>query len=321
MRKVALSLRERHPRTRRDPDPTWGFAGLWLRTWRLRVCAYLSRSERATLCLSLLLVGCGQTPSAQPIADDKKPEVVAPATGTITGRVVWDGDAPNIPVLKVVALKPGALTERPNPNTPIVNAKNGGIEQAIVFLRHVDSPSAWPHAPVRVVFDDGKLTIHQGDRKGRVGFVRRGDDFTCVALEKKGHHLVGRGADHFALPLFETNRESQRTAKKSGLIELSSGAGLYWLRGHLWVGDHPHVAVTDADGAFRLPDAPVGKQEVVCLLPSWKHRLERNPETGEIERLAFDLAVEQVQSTMVNIGATAKLNFTWRTESFTKKAP
>ena len=278
--------------------------------------------RRASYCLTLLLVGCGQpTPSAAPIADDKKPDAIATPTGTIMGRVVWDGESPNIPALKVIALKPGALTEQPNPNTPSINAKTRGVAQALVFIRQVDFDGDWPYPQARIVFDDGQLTIHQGERQGRIGIARRGDDFTAIALEKKGHHLVGRGADHFAMPLFEPNQESRRTAKKSGLVELSSGAGLYWLRGHLWVGDHPWAAATDADGGFRLLNVPAGRHEVVCLLPSWKHRLERNPETGEIERLAFDPAVEQVQSTTVNVGATAKLNFTWRTESFTKKAP
>ena len=55
-----------------------------------------------------------------------------------------------------------------------------------------------------------------------------------------------------ALVYHEAGKITKRRLDQAGMIELTSGSALYWLRGHLWVGDHPYAAFTDAEGALRL---------------------------------------------------------------------
>ena len=67
-------------------------------------------------------------------------------------------------------------------------------------------------------------------------------------------------------------------------VELTSGAGHYWMRAYLMVAEHPYYALTNADGRFVLPQVPPGRYEIVCwlpILPAGGHEsLLRDPTIG-----------------------------------------
>src|SRR5437773_6003642 len=66
------------------------------------------------------------------------------ATGTIAGRVVWDGAIPvgEEFLVRAIAFNPN-LHKNPaqfsTPHLPQVNAKNRGVANAVVFLRGIDA--------------------------------------------------------------------------------------------------------------------------------------------------------------------------------------
>ena len=77
---------------------------------------------------------------------------------------------------------------------------------------------------------------------------------------------------------------------------MSSGAGQFWMRGYLFVADHPYYTRTDADGSYRLTQVPPGDYRLVCWLPNYRiQRRERDPENGLVTRLVYGppLATEQ----------------------------
>ncbi len=238
-------------------------------------------------------------------------------TGSIHGNVSWVGEVPSVRPFKVRTN--GFWTKRhlvglirENPNQPEVNAQSG-VENAVVFLRRVDPRKAkpWHHDPVRIVHDNYRLQIHQGERAGRIGFVSAGDDVEVISKQDVFHMLRGRGGDFFSLPLVDANVPLTRTLSSKGVIELTSGAGYYWIRGYLFVDDHPYYTLTDSQGNFELRDVPDGSYEVVCWMPNWKtDHVARDPESGMISRLHLRPSVEQTLRVEVRRGEKSSVEFT-----------
>lgn len=242
-------------------------------------------------------------------------------TGTISGRVLWSGQAPTVESPRLLVKVAGFEGEQANPNAPRIDPKTGGMDQSLVFLRKVDPAQSkpWSHPAVEVAFKNDRLIVQQGDRAGRIGIVRRGDEISCLSYEKRNHILKGRGAAFFSLPLIEIERATKRKLEQGGIVDLSSGAGFFWQRAYLWVGDHPYAVLTDDAGAFTLTDVPVGAYELVSWQPNWIIKgHERHAEFGEIERLLFADPVEQTTKILVTPGDTIPATFTWSDPKFTK---
>jgi hypothetical protein len=135
---------------------------------------------------------------------------------------------------------------------------------------------------------DHQFHIRQGTADGRTGFVRRGDFVEMVSAQDAFHSLQARGDDFFARTFPEPGLSCRRRLDRPGLIELFSGAGYFWMRGHLFVADHPYYTRTDAQGRFTLPAVPPGEYELACWLPDWRPaQRELDADTGQVCRLTF----------------------------------
>jgi hypothetical protein len=276
------------------------------------------------LCVVVLfgLSGCIDE-GPQPTAPDESVPAISGAsaafdaenTVSIEGRVIWDGEVPEVPPLTVVPapdLMPPDVKAPMNPFRPLINPASKGVEDVIVFLRGVDSARArpWPHAPVRVEQTCRQIAVVQGEATSRFGFVRRGDSFESLSRDSAYHALRARGAAFFTLPFVDADRPSRRRLDNLGVVELSSGAGLYWLHARLLVVDHPYYTRTDHEGRFRLEQVPAGRYEAVCWMPSWVvARKDRDPESGLISRVVFAPAVEWSAAVTVDARAVGSVQF------------
>jgi hypothetical protein len=178
-----------------------------------------------------------------------------------------------------------------------VDARSHGVGGAVVFLRDIDPRRArpWDHPPVRVVMRDRQFHVLQGGADTRVGFVRRGEAVEMASEESAFHSVQARGAAFFSLVFPDAGDARRRTLTRPGRVELSSGAGYFWMRAHLFVDDHPYYTRTDPEGCFRLDRVPPGEYDVVCWLPDWHEaEHERDGDTCLICRLAFQPPVEVV---------------------------
>ena len=280
--------------------------------------------------LSLL---CGCTEVCTPIVQEREAGEAtlaqafdAAATGTIRGRVTWEGAVPiaEETVVRAIAFNPH-LHQNParfvTPHIPKVHAANRGIYNAVVFLRAVDPgrSKAWDHAKVCVEFRDRQLLVQQGSQNVGVGFVRRGSVIEVVNRDSEYHNLQARGAAFFALPLIGVNQVHERKLSQAGKVDLTCGAGYYWLHAHLFVVEHPYYARTDADGRFTLEQVPAGSYEIVFWMPNWKvTRKEADPETGIIARLAWGEPKEQKLHVRVEVGRTSQMSWAWSPAMFDK---
>jgi hypothetical protein len=265
-------------------------------------------------------LGCGEplpSPPAPEPASDAGREFDAASAGTITGHILWAGDPPTVPPL---IERPNILNPDPNrtatawrnPNAPAIDSETRGVKGAVVFLRGVDPRRArpWDLSPVRVVMQGHQFHIQQGEREGAAAFVRRGDEVEMVSADPAFHSLHAGGAAFFTLAFPDPDRPRRRRLTERGIVELTSAAGYFWMRGYLIVDDHPCYALTDAAGRFRLADVPAGRYELVCWLPDWREeRHERDPETSLVIRLFFRPPWETVQPVEVARRAEATVDF------------
>jgi hypothetical protein len=258
-------------------------------------------------------------PPARPAAPERATAFDPATTGRITGRVRWDGDVPDVPEFTAYvngdyALANTKVVRQPNPLAPRVEPASHGVQDVVVYLRGVDPAKArpWDLPAVRIEHDRQRLRLRQGGHTSRVGFVACGADVEAVSNDAEYHALRARGATFFTLPLPDAGVPSRRRLGTPGVVELSSGAGHFWMRAYLLVADHPYYARTDEQGRFTLEKVPAGAYEVVCWTPSWVvTRRERNPESGQVGRIEFAPPVEQTAPVRVGPGQTREVDFTW----------
>jgi hypothetical protein len=227
--------------------------------------------------------------------------------GTIRGQVTWHGEIPSIPPFQVRSNwplgtigPPGQL--RANPHVPRIDSHSRGVADAVVFLRGIDPARArpWDLPPVKVEMRGRQFHIYQGESESQIGFVHRGAAVTVVSHDPAFHSLHADNACFFTLAFPDSDQPSTRQLRNKGLVDLTSAAGYYWMRGYLFVDDHPYYARTDKRGKFTLPQVPPGQYELVCWLPNWHvERQERDPESSLPARLYFAPPAEVVKAVTV----------------------
>lgn len=266
--------------------------------------------------LMLFLLGCTESPVVIP--DETSSEPPNPtrfdkeATGTITGKVIWHGDIPEVPLLysSPSPLKPPPrepLRSWPNPFAPRVDATTRGMEDVVVALRGVDPQRArpWNHVPVHVEIKDCNLSVHQGKARSRFGFAYPGSTVTTVSRDSLLHVLQFRGSSFFAQGLPEPGVQRERRLRGKGPVELIGGGGRFWMRGYLFVDEHPYYARTDERGAFTLNDVSEGDYEIVVWIPDWRvAQVEHDAGSTQAAAVKFEPPKEFVGQVRVRRGQT-----------------
>jgi hypothetical protein len=274
-----------------------------------------------------MLGGCTQTEppaSVEPQLDRSLArDFLQAKTGVIKGRVRWYGPHPVAKPFKVQGPAGAAEfePELPNPHLPAIDGRTNGVGQALVFLRQVEPRLSrpWSHAPVRIEHAQRQIVVHQGAAKGNLGIVRQGDTVEICNRDADLHILRGRGTAFFSLPFPEADQPSVRRLEKPGIVELASGAGYFWMSGHLFVSAHPYVALTDEQGNFKLDEVPAGKHELVTWLPNWRiGRFQRHTESTLVIGVEYRPAVEHELKVEVTAGKTTEASFEWTSKDFVR---
>lgn len=241
--------------------------------------------------LVLLTLGCQRTPTDLYVAPAPPPVPAPPAaydparTGTIVGRVVWEGSAPAVSDFLAIRANPGGSPTswmQPNPLTPRIG-NGGGLGDVAVVLDKFDRTAAkpWDLPPAKIEMADHAIEVIQGKRKGRVGFAKRGDAVEIASTSASYRMLRARGAAFFTLAFPPGTTPLTRSFDIPGFVELSSGSGQFWAAAELAVLDHPYAAVTGPDGRFEIANVPAGPCEVQVRVPDWRVASEeRDPESG-----------------------------------------
>lgn len=198
----------------------------------------------------------------------------SPAWVTVRGRVVWPGDIPNPEVLNVTgADKPACCANGPLvSNQLLIDPKTRGVRNVVVWLRpdSADRTASWPADRVHPTLQNPVPRQHTLDQpecqfEPRVIAAREGDTLLVGNSSAIRHNVTF--SDRWAVEFDRTLSASEW--KESGQLSADRIPAAIrcsihpWMQAHLRVFDHPHFAVTDADGRFEIPLAPAGRCRVV----------------------------------------------------------
>ncbi len=254
------------------------------------------------------VLGCtppiAPTKPSQPTAIELGANHDPETSGTISGHIRWQGPVPELkPQIGVV---PDGVAYRwiavTNPFAPLVDPASHGIANALVYLKKVDPARSkpWDRPPLRVEHRDFRIQLQQGEMPQSVAVVRTGADVQMVSHDPELHTLRARGAAFFSLEFPESNKSLTRSFDRSGIVELTSGAGYYWLAADVLVTEHPYAAITQSDGRFELKAVPSGEYEIVCRVRNWQvTSVETDPETGLFFRQKYAAPLELTTSIVV----------------------
>lgn len=271
--------------------------------------------------LALLTLGCQRTPADLYVAPAPSPIPAPPSaydparTGTIVGRVVWEGPPPAVPDFLAIRANPGGAPTswmQANPLAPRIG-KDGGLGDVAVVLDKYDPAAAkpWDLPSAKIEMADHTIEVIQGPRKGRVGFAKRGTAVEIASGSASYRMLRARGAAFFTLAFPPGASSLTRSFDSPGFVELSSGSGQFWAAAELAVLDHPYAAVTRPDGRFEIANVPAGPCEVQVRVPDWRvASQERDPESGLAIRQRYRPPATFWVLLAVEVGKTANADVT-----------
>jgi hypothetical protein len=194
---------------------------------------------------------------------------------TIKGQVVYPAakEIPKRQPLNVNVDKPACLAKGPIlDETVVVNAKNRGIKNVVVYLRpqnmNVNQFKKDEIHPDDLKRKPAEITITQPCCMfvDRVTAARVGDTIVVknpVGIAHNFFWVSGNNGNYNQnVPVMDSWKMPAPLVAESSPIPYKCTIHP-WMSGYVRIFDHPYYAVTDDDGKFEIKNAPVGKFRIV----------------------------------------------------------
>jgi hypothetical protein len=214
--------------------------------------------------LGVLALGAAVTLIAGPVRAGSK-------GGTIKGVVVLDAKVvPKPKVLDVNKDQAHCLSKGPITSQELeVNPKNMGVQWAVVWLMDATSPGKPLPVPAAAKVATGKVVLSQPCCKfiPHVLAMRQGQTLVARNDGKVSHNvnLVGGDDGPNLNPLLPAGKEVDVKGIVARLFPITVSCGIHpWMKGYIFVFNHPYFAVTGKDGTFTIKDVPPGKYRLVA---------------------------------------------------------
>lgn len=220
------------------------------------------------------LAACGRNDAPAPSAQPGTKRLDPVTAGTVTGRVVFAGQAPP-PALVRIDSDPGCVsggtTSLPD-ETLLVDA-TGGVKNAFVYVKTGLEEYAFDAPPSEPVLVDNKGCRYEP----RVFGVRAGQPINVRNSDPTLHNVNA---------IANVNQEFNLSLPAQGLMVTETFTAPEigipfkchvhpWMTSYGNVVEHPYFAVTGASGRFRLPNVPPG----TYTLEVWHEKLGRQQQT------------------------------------------
>jgi cytochrome c5 len=218
-----------------------------------------------TLAAPLALVACGgaketSAPPAPAGAPAGAPPPAA-ATGSISGKVTFDGTPPAPEKIKVSADPKCQELHKEGLERQAVRVKDGGLADTFVYLKS-GVKGDYPAPTTDVVLDQHGCMYEPtmvGLQVNQPLKIRNSDDTL--------HNIHPRPTANAEFNIGQPRKgmETEKTFDKEEVL-IPVGCDVHpWMRSYIAVVKHPFFAVTKDDGTFEIKNLPAGEYEVEAV--------------------------------------------------------
>ena len=211
--------------------------------------------------------------------------------GTVTGRFVLEGDAPEAPILIKkgdASVKDGAVcaADTLRRNDLMIDPKTGGVGNIFVYMRRAKDvhPDLKKPQVEEVVFDQKNCRFTPHAMFVQVGQTVRVKSDDPIAHNTHTYPLRNDPVNFLIRP---NDREGVPVTPRVGeLLPIQVKCDIHpWMLSYWLILDHPYGTVTRADGTFRIEKLPAGKHDFRV----WHERVGY---VNAGERRGFEVTVE-----------------------------
>lgn len=186
--------------------------------------------------------------------------------GSVKGTVVFNGDAPRLPTLRMDA-DPACQAKHSGPVTAPLLVLGSGNTVANVFVQIRNAPKGSFPPPKEPVIVDQVDCLYQP----RVAGVMVGQQLLFRNSDKLMHNVRGEPEENRAFNIgmpAVIPEADQRFNKPEPLFPVKCDIHP-WMNAFIAVMEHPFFAVTGEDGRFLIENLPAGEYEIEV----WHERL------------------------------------------------
>jgi plastocyanin len=251
--------------------------------------------------IALFLVSCSKKQEEQEAAYSSAYKAVPVSNGsTIKGMVKTIADQKYLASIATQKDQDVCGSSHPNPAAP---AADGGVANCIVGIESISEGKA---------FTKSEYTLDQKtcDFKPHVQIVNLGSPIIISNSDNVLHnyHVYRNGETivNEAQPEGAPAREA--ILKQKGLHNVNCDVHP-WMRGFIWMADHPYYTMTDANGAFTLGDVPPGNYKLILWRDNWNVEEVKNKD-GVIESYKWGPDFSKSQEITVEAGKEVVVDFT-----------
>lgn len=182
--------------------------------------------------------------------------------GTLTGTLVFGGDAPTAPALNITKDKEVCTKTPLFSESLVVNPENKGIKDVVVYLytkKGTDVPvheSYTDSAAAEVAMDNMSCRFEP-----HVTLLRTSQTLLIGNKDPIGHNTKIDASKNVAVnDTIPANGSSKKQFPEAERLPVRVSCSIHpWMQGWLLVKDNPYFAVSDDNGKFEIQNLPVGK--------------------------------------------------------------
>ena len=206
----------------------------------------------------------------------------AAAWGSVSGTVRFTGEVPAPRQLEITQ-DAAHCGKSPLFSEDLVVSAKGGLANVVVYVDGVTGGKAGVPGVVKLDNVDCRYVPH-------VVAMVAGSKLQIGNRDPILHNTHARlpRADVFNVALPMEGQVVDRTVAQGGLMKVGCDAGHDWMSAWIASFPHPYFAVTNAEGAWSIPDLPPGEYSLV----TWHEKLGRRtqPLTIASGELGVDVA-------------------------------